>query len=420
MVINRNHSSHAESEGAAPPRPYPYPFKAMLAICSDLDETPDRHAYWSVMQFLNSRLTGPLGTGVGLEVGNSMYFDMPPEQFSYWNTDDQGRAMIRSLIQSGHIDCLHSFGDLATDRRHAGRALDELAKHDCGLGVWVDHAVAPSNFGSDIMRGFGDVRGHRAYHADLTRSYGIRYVWRGRVTSVIGQDRPGLLKGLWNVRHPAASLRTLAKEGAKRALAKTGKSRYGIHRSNRVVNPAHLRDGTPIIEFLRCNPHWGGVSRCDTADGIAEVLTTSFIDRIVQRRSCCVLYTHLGKRRRQNGDSALSAAARDCFRQLAERQSRGDVLVTTTRRLLDYCQTRRELRVAVSKREHRLCFDLSLPGPTRSLELLHGVTLYTDAPDTTEIRSNDSPLSDIVRNPVDETGRPSVSIRWPALDFPQP
>ena len=56
------------------------------------------------------------GPGVGLEVGNSIYFDMPPGQFAYWNTDDAGRAMVRALIRSGHIDCLHSFGDLATTR----------------------------------------------------------------------------------------------------------------------------------------------------------------------------------------------------------------------------------------------------------------------------------------------------------------
>ena len=38
------------------------------------------------------------------------YFDMPPDQFAYWNTDDAGREMVRALIRSGHIDCFHSFG----------------------------------------------------------------------------------------------------------------------------------------------------------------------------------------------------------------------------------------------------------------------------------------------------------------------
>lgn len=397
-------------------RRYPFPFKAMLAICSDLDETPDHHTYWAMMQFLNSRHVGPFGAGVGLEVGNSIYFDMPSNQFAYWNTGDEGRAMVRSLIQSGHIDCLHSFGDLASDRHHAGRALDELTKHDCRLAVWVDHAIAPSNFGSDIMRGFGDVRGHRAYHADLTSSYGVRYVWRGRVTSVIGQDQPPSLQGIWNGHHPAASLKTLAKESVKRALA-SERSRYRPHRANRVISPARLRDGTATTEFLRCNPHWGGVSCCDTADGIADVLTTSFLDRLVQRRGCSVLYTHLGKRHARNGGHFFGAATVERFRQLAMRQARGEVLVTTTRRLLDYCHSRDQLQVSVSKRERGLCLDLTQPSACEQSE--QGLTFYTNAPDAVEVRLNGRQLQDVVCNAADETGRTSVSIPWRSLQFPQ-
>ena len=32
----------------------PYPYRAMLAICSDLDETPDRGVYLEIIQFLTS------------------------------------------------------------------------------------------------------------------------------------------------------------------------------------------------------------------------------------------------------------------------------------------------------------------------------------------------------------------------------
>ena len=64
-------------------RSYPYPYRAMLAICSDLDETPDRHVYGDIMRFLNTMEDTAMGPGVGLEVGNSIYFDMPPDQFAY-------------------------------------------------------------------------------------------------------------------------------------------------------------------------------------------------------------------------------------------------------------------------------------------------------------------------------------------------
>src|SRR2546430_6889020 len=106
-------------------------------------------------RFLNTTERTALGTGVGLEAGNSIYFDMPAAQFSYWNATDGERARVRALIRAGYVDCLHSFGDLADTRAHAGRALDDLARHGCSLKVWIDHAVAPSNFGADIMHGSG-------------------------------------------------------------------------------------------------------------------------------------------------------------------------------------------------------------------------------------------------------------------------
>jgi hypothetical protein len=316
---------------------------ATLAICSDLDETPDAATYFELMRFLNTTQETSMGPGVGLEVGNTIYFDMAPGHFSYWNASEAEREKIRVLIRSGHIDCLHSYGDLATTRAHAGRALDELAKHDCRIPVWVDHAVAPTNFGADIMRGHGDEPGHPAYHADLTMSYGIRHVWRGRTTSVIGQNRPFSLGSIAAARHPLASLRTLAKEAVKQILARRGHPKYGIHAGNPLVIESRLRDGQPIREFIRCNPSWGGVSCHDRGDGIHEVLNRRFLDRLVARGGPCILYTHLGKLDRNRNQRAFDPAAIAAFRLLAEYQRRGDIRVTTTARLLDGDLTARPL-----------------------------------------------------------------------------
>lgn len=314
---------------ASPGRP-----RALLAICSDLDATPDGATYFELMRFLNTTEDTSMGPGVGLEVGNSIYFDMPAGQFSYWNASPPERERLRALIRSGHIDCLHSFGDLATTRAHAGRALEELTRHGCEIKVWVDHAVAPTNFGADIMQGHGDEPGHEAYHADLSVGYGIRYVWRGRVTSVIGQDCRTRLDGIARWRHPLGSALTLGKEAAKHLLARSGHAKYRIHRGNRLLVPAGLRDGSPLGgEFLRCNPHWAGVSAGDRGDAIHEVLTPAFVDALVRRGGHCILYTHLGKldpRTRR-----LDARAVAAFRMLAQRARRGEIAVTTTRRLLD-------------------------------------------------------------------------------------
>lgn len=316
---------------------FPSPYQAALAICSDLDETPDAETYFELMRFLNTTETTSMGEGVGLEVGNSIYFDMAPGQLSYWNVGEKDRERFRELIKSGHIDCLHSYGDLAATRAHAGRALEELERHNCCLSVWVDHAMAPTNFGADIMKGHGDEPGHSAYHADLTFAHGIRYVWRGRVTSVIGQDRPCSFRGIADWHHPLASVKTLAKEAAKQALARCGHHKYSLHVPNQVIRPVRLRDGKcEGHEFLRCNPHWNGVSSHDTGWGIGEVLSERFLERLASRGGTCILYTHLGKL--GLGNRKFNESTVRSFRRLGDYYRSGKILVTTTSRLLEFCE----------------------------------------------------------------------------------
>jgi hypothetical protein len=403
-------------------REMPYPYRAMLAICSDLDETQDKNVYWEIMRFLSTTEDTAMGPGVGLEVGNSIYFDMPPGQFAYWNTDDAGRQMVRTLILSGHIDCLHSYGDLATKREHVVRALDELAHHDCKLEVWIDHGTAATNFGSDIMQGHGDEPGHEAYHADLTTGFGIKYIWRGRVTSVTGQDVPGRLDGIFNWKHSLKSGRTLLKEAAKRKLAQKGNGKYAMHGPNETLRPTILRDGSSVYEFMRCNPHWGGVSSCDQGRHIGKVLTDEMLNRLVNRGGTCILYTHLGKidnPKRPFNDTAIEA-----FCRLAEEFRSGRILVTTTRRLLGYRRAVHEITFNGVQLDRGLCIDIKTRGLENSIgELaaadLSGLTFYVPDPKTTFVTIDGREVTTLQHNPPDQTGRPSVSLPWRALEFPK-
>ncbi|HEY3246199.1 MAG TPA: hypothetical protein VGM03_22885 [Phycisphaerae bacterium] len=403
-------------------RPIPYPYRGMLAVCSDLDETPDRDVYLQTMRYLNTRHSSSMGPGAGLEVGNTIYFDMPADQFSYWNTDDAGRDMIHRLIRSGHIDCLHSYGDHATTRAHAARALDHLARHDCKLEVWIDHSVAPSNFGADIMRGQGDVPGSPVYHADLTCDFGVRYVWRGRVTSITGQEVPARLRGIFTPRRPLVSARTLAKEAGKRLRARRGHSKYALHGPNRVMQPSSLRDGRPVYEFLRCNPHPAGVSVGDTAAGLAEVLTDAFLSRLVHRGGVCLLYTHLGKVLRR--DQPLPPRACAALQRLGQYFRNGKILVTTTRRLLNYLRVLRRLRTRIAQDSPELRIDLfATPetcGPDAPLfrNDLDGITLYVPEARPAQLMLNGTALSDVQRNAPDHTGQASLSLPWIPLSFP--
>ena len=59
-------------------RALPYPYRAMLAIASDLDETPDLGVYLESMRYLNTRGDTSMGPGVGLEVGVHLQPDDEP------------------------------------------------------------------------------------------------------------------------------------------------------------------------------------------------------------------------------------------------------------------------------------------------------------------------------------------------------
>lgn len=403
-------------------RRFPYPYRSMLAICSDLDGTPDRQVYAEITRFLNTTETTAMGPGVGLEVGNSIHFRAKPQRFSYWGTDDAGREMVRTLIRSGHIDCLHSFGERVYTRAEAQQALGELHKHECRLKVWVDHGGAVTNFGSDIMQGHGDEVGHPAYHADLTLDYGVEFVCCGRATSVVGQDTPARWGGIAHWSHPLASGRTLLKEAVKQALARVGSAKYAMHGANETLRPGLLRDERPIYEFMRCNPHWGGVGRGDQGRYIGEVLTADMLNRLTQREGTCILYTHLGKV--EDSRVPFNTVAVAAFRRLAQEFEAGRILVTTTRRLLEYRRAVREIAFTGRWEGEILCIDIQTRTPRNwvgtsdSLDL-SGLTFYVTGPAMTCVTINGQRAGNLQIHPVDHTGRPSVSLPWPHLEFPR-
>jgi hypothetical protein len=385
----------------------------MLAICSDLDETPDKETYFEIMRYLNTTEKTRIGRGVGLEVGNTIYFDMPLSEFSYWNTDEASREMIRTLARSGHIDCLHSYGDLAMTRADVERALNEMAKHDCKLEVWVDHGRAPSNFGADIMQGMGDVPGSKAYHSDLTCAYGIKFTWLGRVTSVIGQGVARKLGGVFNARHPLAAGRTYLKEAAKGILGNWGNTKYKMHGTNDILREVRLRDGQAVFEFMRCNPHWGGVSSAEKGADICDVLTKSFLEKLIDREGFCILYTHLGKIK--NREEVFNERARRAFEQLSQYAKDRQILVTTTRRLLGYCRALGKATVSDRRMSESSSVEIRYDGPESDLA---GLTIYSGDPAGFEIKLNGSLVRNAILNSPDQTGCPSVSSPWYPLEFP--
>ncbi|MCU7851334.1 MAG: hypothetical protein KZQ80_03890 [Candidatus Thiodiazotropha sp. (ex Monitilora ramsayi)] len=396
-------------------RKYPYPYHAVFAICSDLDETPSEKIYFETIRYLNTRDSTMFGKGLGLEVGNTIYFHMPKGQFSYWNCSDKSRENIRSLIKSGHIDCLHSFGDEADTRQKIEACWDELSSHDCLIRVWIDHAQAASNLDTDIMRGKGAVRGSEVYHTDLTFSKsGIEYVWKGRVTSVIAQNTKRSLTGLFNSSHPFKSFKTILTEFVKGLLGSFNNKKYKMHGNNRVLRKTCLHDGTETIEFMRSNPSWGGVSAHEKGRDIGNVITMDMLNRLIAMKGCSILYTHLGKvssLQEPFGQKALQA-----FEMLAEKYRNKEILVLTTRRLLDYMYAYESVEYDTSVQNGRVAIKIHTDN--MSLEQLSGLTWYVEDPEKVDVYYNKEKIERVVKNPEDEYMRKSISIPLDRLDCP--
>ena len=396
-------------------RPQPYPYEAMLAICSDLDETPDASTYFETCRFLNTRQETRMGQGVGLEVGNTIYFAMPREQFSYYNADDRDRERIHDLIRSGHIDCLHSFGDLVDKREEVIAAWDALDAHGCRIEVWIDHGTAKSNFDAGIMFGEGATPGAACFHADVSIGRGIKYVWKGRVTSVIAKDAPVSLKAIFRREHPVESAKTIAREAAKIALARLGSPKYRMHCEPDIMRNTRLESGHEVIEFIRSNPSWGSVSHNETADGIHEVLTEAVLDQLVAQRGTTIIYTHLGKTR---GSLPIPVKSAEAFRLLGRYAEQGRILVATTRRLLGFRHALRSVHWTASQSGSQLSIEISTESCTS--DDLAGLCWYV--PET--VREATATIDGgeylpMVRNAPDATGKPSVSIPWARLEFPE-
>lgn len=391
----------------------PFPYRSMLAICSDLDETPGLDCYIETSRFLNSTGSTRFGDGIGLETGNTIYFHMPDGELSYFNTTDRGRELIHALIRSGHIDCLHSCGDTADHRSMVKECLSELEAHGCRLKVWIDHSRAPSNIGADIMHGRGDLPGAAVYHTDLSVRHGIRYVSRGRVTSVIGQDVRSSLGGILDRRAAAASVKTIAKEFLKHAAARMGSAKYAMHGDNALLRRVELRDGQTVLEFLRSNPHPRGVSYGENAQGLGEVLSDRFFDTLVRRAGKCILYTHLGKK--IDPSTGFSPGTIHALRALKAREDRNEILVTTTKRVLEFAELLAGISWRPTMDETGCRIEIDNPRADLSLEGL-GFSVEADLPVRLVVNGRDQNV-EAVREPGG-SGYSVWSIPWGRLEYP--
>lgn len=414
---------------------FPPPYRAGLALSNDTDDLLDPVGWWEFLRYLNTVESTRFGQGLGLEVGDSFWFwsDHGSEQpGAYFDGLDERPSVfapaIGALGRAGYLDTLHSWGNFSRHggftRRHAEVAAQVLTG-DLGFRptVWVNHGGA-HDF-QNLMSGCGDVpenpeaRGAPApeYHLDLTWSLGFRYAWLGELTRVPGQGRrPGV--GDWL--RPDSPLRreTLAWLGrglARRAGYRDLLLRYPNYPvlANPLLVPRRLRDGRTVTTFVRV----GDFSRATFTD-LPWLLRDGFLDALERSGGASILFLHWN---RHSGRSFTDLDPRSlaALAGLARRVHERRLWVTTTGRLLAYCETRDAVRFRVRRDAEGPRLELSagpLPDGRRpAAEDLQGLAFAGASGDGWRAVYEDRPVR---LEPV--PGVPDcVWIPWRPLVFPE-
>jgi hypothetical protein len=135
----------------------------------------------------------------------------------------------------------------------------------------------------------------------------------------------------------------------------------------------------------------------------------------VEREGVCILYTHLGKvddPRAPFGPSAVAG-----FRRLAEARDRGEIFVCTTRRLLGYLAARDALRFTARRDADTVIIEAEGDWHAEPFACA-GLSFYVPQGVDCRLLINGRSVENVRRNPADHTGRGSVSVPWPSLEFP--
>ena len=186
-----------------------------------------------------------------------------------------------------------------------------------------------------------------------------------------------------------------------------------MHGPNRIMREIRLRSGQKVFEFMRSTFHWGGISFDDNASGLAEVLRDEALSRLVEREGVSLIYTHLGKFKRNC--NPLCPSTKQALKLLSQYSRAGKILVTTTHRILRYCRTISDLKLSVSANDNHLSVEVTTKGSEKDLE---GLSLYVPTPDKTRIIINGLEIKNFQCNAPDHTGHSSVSLPWHSLKFP--
>lgn len=412
-------------------RHLPYPYKGALSICNDIDDCGPE-LFTLVHQVLSTTGDTPIGPGLGLEIGDSVFV---------WSHDDAVISLLdgngkptrwaeplMALCRNGWIDCLHGMGDFNSaggfNRQRAKEAYRFLTGHDIRIPVWTNHGNT-NNIQNFYARHrpscIGDLPGQPAYHHDLAIAYGLtRYWWHELSRYPLSNAHPDRME-TWR--------RILVNETKNVAKTVLGQWKRRMDRRilTRLALPVSLRSGRKCWAFTRYNADAGGHvwKRNPGRHTIAHQLSEDFLEKLKRQQGYAVIYTHFAQPAWQEGEPVFDAPNMRALTRLKAYQRRGDILVATTSRLLSYWVCSHFLEWRSVKRQRGV--DIHISGVNDPVsgwnvplpEELMGLSFYTPCPEHTRVFLNNEEVTDFLPFAPDLKGRGGVHFPWRALPPPE-
>jgi hypothetical protein len=330
---------------------YPHPYKAWLTMANDPDNT--RIEDWKELHsFIWEELQLPFGDSLFVRSFNQNL----PDQVSLEKHPEIGSAH--------HHDIIHTWGDYMHGRRRGFDREDAIEAaatlKDAGIQprVWIDHAsfvgnmLHGTNKGSKdkLVDSSGHVYENFVYSLDIARDLGIRYIWNGEVSAVVGQDRD-----LGFSDHLVNSGGNKLKASAKRALQQLPSIRAAyVSEDNRQYYKKQFADGSELYVFKRY-----GTWKDADIDGLHNLINSDKIDQLLKKGGTAVVYSHLGKRhpKGEGRTQHIPDSTRADLKNLKAKFEAKELMLSTVSDMLDYLVLRDNLKVDAAKGEIHFMAD---------------------------------------------------------------
>ena len=326
---------------------YPYPYKAWFTIANDPDNTLIQD--WRELDsFIWKELSLPLGNTLFIKSYNH-------------NLPNQVNLEDNPEILSQYHDILHTWGDYmhsrknGFDRLDAIEAIEILKKKSINPKVWIDHSKFIGNLlhaskkGSipKTYDGSGIEYINYVYTLDLIKKVGIRYIWSGKVSGIIGQDRKVSVYEYFKLKCSSlykAFIKTILSHVVK---FKNLRIKLGLEiPNNKQYFPYLFPDGNKLYCFSRY-----GTWKDSDIYGLGKIISPSIIDKLIKNNSTMVVYTHLGKRpqSKKNLSFHIPNETRDSLRYISEKFHDKFLMVSPLSTMLDYLIIRDNIKLFPEK-----------------------------------------------------------------------